>query len=223
MGGTIDFFQGLRLIGWAYPGWCPSALLAHPAQKMNLALYGGTFDPVHHGHLILAREALEQLGLDRVIFIPAGLSPHKLARTPAPGAIRRALLAAALADEPRFALDDSELHLPGPNFTSDTVERYAADYPGARLHYLIGADNLPELHTWRRIDELRRRVQFVVFGRKADGVDDAHGFPEVPRRIDISATDIRARVARGASIRYLVPEAVRTIIAANHLYQEPSH
>lgn len=190
---------------------------------MNLALYGGTFDPIHHGHLILAREALELLALDRVIFIPAGLSPHKLARTPAPAALRRAMLAAALADEPRFALDDSELQSPGPCFAIDTAGRFAAEFPGARLHYLIGADNLRELHTWRRIDELRRRVQFVVFGRKADAVDDAHGFPEVPRRIDISATDIRARVARGASIRYLVPEAVRTIIAENHLYQEPPH
>lgn len=190
---------------------------------MNLALYGGTFDPIHHGHLILAREALEQLALDRVFFIPAGLSPHKLARTPAPATLRRAMLAAALAAEPRLVLDDAELSLPGPNFAIDTVERYAAEFPGARLHYLIGADNLRELHTWRRIDELRRRVQFVVFGRKADGVDDTHGFPEVPRRIDISATDIRARVARGASVRYLLPEPVLKIIAEHHLYQEPSH
>lgn len=189
---------------------------------MNLALYGGTFDPVHHGHLILAREAVEQLALDRVIFIPAGLSPHKLARPPAPAALRRAMLAAALGDEPRFALDDTELQSPGPCFAIDTAERHAAQFPGARLHYLIGADNLRELHTWRRIDELRRRVQFVVFGRNA-GSADAHGFPEVPRRIDISATDIRARVARGASIRYLVPEAVRTIIAEHQLYQEPTH
>jgi len=190
---------------------------------MNLALYGGTFDPIHHGHLILAREALEQLALDRVIFIPAGLSPHKLARTPAPAALRRAMLVAALADEPRFVLDDTELHLPGPNFAIDTAERLAAQFPGARLHYLIGADNLRELHTWRRIAELRQHVQFVVFGRGADSVEGAHGFPAVLRRIDISATDIRARVARGASIRYLLPEPVRALIAQHHLYQEPSH
>ena len=100
---------------------------------MNLALYGGTFDPVHHGHLILAREALEQLALDRVIFIPAALSPHKLARDPAPAALRCAMLAAALADEPRFALDDSELQRPGPSFSIDSVERIAAQFPGARL------------------------------------------------------------------------------------------
>ena len=190
---------------------------------MNLALYGGTFDPIHHGHLILAREAVEQLGLERVIFIPAGLSPHKLARTPAPAALRLAMLAAALADEPRFVLDDSELRCPGPSFTIDTVERIAAGFPGARLHYLIGADNLRELHTWRRIDDLRRLVQFTVFGRGTDGTNATDGFPMIARRIDISATDIRARVARGASIRYLTPEPVRSIIAEHHLYQEPSH
>ena len=190
---------------------------------MNLALYGGTFDPVHHGHLILAREAVEQLGLDRVIFIPAGLSPHKLARMPAPASLRRAMLAAALADEPRFVLDDSELQRPGPSFSIDSAERIAAQFPGARLHYLIGADNLRELHTWRRIDDLRRIVQYTVFGRGADDPAATHGFPTLARRIDISATDIRARVARGASIRYLTPEPVRSIIAEHHLYQEPSH
>ena len=193
---------------------------------MNLALYGGTFDPIHHGHLILAREAVEQLGLDRVIFLPAGLSPHKLARTPAPAALRLAMLAAALAEEPRFVLDDSELQRPGPSFSIDSVERIAAEFPGARLHYLIGADNLRELHTWRRIDDLRRLVQFVVFGRGTDGTEATNatdGFPTLARRIDISATDIRARVARGASIRYLTPEPVRSLIAEHHLYQEPPH
>ncbi len=194
-----------------------------PQSDLRLALYGGSFDPIHHGHLILARDALEQLSLDRVIFIPAAHSPHKLARTPADGALRRAMLAAALADEPRFVLDDSELLRPGPSFSIETVERIAAEFPGARLHYLIGADNLRELHTWRRIEDLRRIAQFVVFGRGAEAADDSHGFPTISRRVDISATEIRARVARAASIRYLVPEPVSSIIADNHLYQEPPH
>jgi nicotinate-nucleotide adenylyltransferase len=194
-----------------------------PQSALRLALYGGTFDPVHHGHLILAREALEQLSLDRVIFIPAGHSPHKLARTPSPAALRLAMLAKAIADEPRFVLDDAELNQPGPSFSIDTVERISAEFPGAKLHYLIGADNLRELHTWRRIEDLRRLAQFVVFGRGADAADATYDFPSLPRRIDISATDIRARVARGASIRYLIPEPVRSIIADHHLYQEPPH
>jgi nicotinate-nucleotide adenylyltransferase len=204
-------------------GLVPLIAPTHPARLMNLALYGGTFDPLHHGHLILAREALEQLGLDRVIFIPAAISPHKLAGTPAPPALRREMVAAAIADEPRFELDDSELHRAGPSFTIDTVEQMRARYPGARLFYFIGADNLKELHTWRRIDDLRRLVQFVVFGRGDSAEQKAHDFSVIARRIDISATDIRARVARGASIRYLVPERVRAIIENHHLYQESRH
>ena len=190
---------------------------------MKLALYGGPFDPVHHGHLVLARDAVEQLGLERVIFIPAALSPHKLGRTPADGALRRAMLVAALVGEPRFVLDDAELQRPGPSFAIDTVERIAAEFPGAQLHYLIGADNVRELYTWRRFDDLRRLVQFVVFGRGAEAADEPYGFPTLARRIDISATEIRARVARGASIRYLTPEPVCALITTHHLYQDPPH
>ncbi len=190
---------------------------------MRLALYGGTFDPIHHGHLLLARDAQELLALDRVIFIPAALSPHKLATSPAPAEVRRAMLAAALADEPGFDLDDSELQRPGPSFAIDSVERIRAAHPGAQLHYLIGADNVPELHTWRSFEELRRLTQFVVFGRGENSPSALAGFHSLPRRIDISATEIRRRVARGASIRYLVPEPVRSLIATHHLYQDPPH
>lgn len=190
---------------------------------MRLALYGGTFDPVHHGHLLLARDALEQLELDRVVFIPANLSPHKLATSPAPAAVRLEMLRAAIADEPGFELDDSELEFSGPSFTIDTVERVRTRHPEAKIYYLIGADNVRELHTWRRYEDLVRLVEFVVFGR-GDKVD-AGGVPfhTLSRRIDISATEIRRRVARGASIRYLVPEPVRSIITAHQLYQDLPH
>lgn len=186
---------------------------------MKLALYGGTFDPIHHGHLLLARDALDELALDRVIFIPSALSPHKLATAPAPAAARLEMLAAAIADEPGFTIDDWELQRPAPSYAIDTVERIRAENPGAELFYLIGADNLRELHTWRRIDDLRRFVEFVVLGRGKSDLTD-NGFRVVGRRVDISATEIRQRVARGASIRYLVPEPVRSLIAAHHLYQE---
>lgn len=186
---------------------------------MKLALYGGTFDPIHHGHLLLARDALDKLALDRVIFIPSALSPHKLATAPAPAAARLEMLAAAIADEPGFTIDDWELQRPAPSYAIDTVERVRAENPGAELFYLIGADNLRELHTWRRIDDLRRFVEFVVLGRGKSDLTD-NGFRVVGRRVDISATEIRQRVARGASIRYLVPEPVRSLIAAHHLYLE---
>jgi nicotinate-nucleotide adenylyltransferase len=190
---------------------------------MRLAIYGGTFDPIHHGHLLLAREALEVLELDRVLFIPAALSPHKLHTSPAPAEVRLAMLAAALADEPGFLLDDAEILLPGPSFAIDTVERIRALHPDAAIHYLIGADNLAKLHTWRRIDDLRRLAEFVVLGRGKAGEEGSSGFRVLSRRIDISATDIRQRVALGASIRYLVPESVHSIIADHQLYQDPPH
>lgn len=189
---------------------------------MRLALYGGTFDPVHHGHLVLARDALEELQVDQVVFIPANLSPHKMATSPAPPALRREMLAAAIADEPGFTLDDSELQLSGPSFTIDTVERVRATYPDSQIYYLIGADNVRDLHTWRRIEDLRRLVEFVVFGRGDGSSQSANPFRTLNRRIDISATEIRRRVARGESIRYLVPEPVRSIITANQLYQDPT-
>lgn len=184
---------------------------------MKIALYGGTFDPIHHGHLILAREAVEQLGLDRVVFIPAAQSPHKLARAPEPAVARLEMVRAAVSEEARFEVDDAEMRRAGPSFTIDTVEAWLARVPGIELFYLIGHDNVRELPTWRRFGELRRLVQFVVCGRGENGA--SHDFPVIARRVDISATDIRARVARGDSIRYLVPDAVRAIIAARGLYQ----
>ncbi len=189
---------------------------------MRLALYGGTFDPVHNGHLILARDALALLNADKVVFIPARLSPHKQATSPASAAVRREMLAAAIAEEPGFELDDSELGVPGPSYTVDTLERVRAAYPQAEIFYLIGADNVRELHTWRRIEDLRRLAKFVVFGRGEAAIPGAEQFRVLPRRIDISATEIRQRVARGESIRYLVPEAVRSLIAAHHLYKDPT-
>jgi nicotinate-nucleotide adenylyltransferase len=188
---------------------------------MRLGLYGGTFDPIHHGHLILAREAIETLDLDQVVFIPAALSPHKLESCPVPGEIRRDMVAAAIAGEPRFTLDDSEIHRAGPSFTIDTVEHVRARHPGADLFYFIGEDNVAALDTWRRIADLRKLVQFVVFGRHSDSKSGE--FPRLARRIDISATEIRSRVAHGQSIRYLVPESVRVLIEKNHLYQESLH
>ena len=188
---------------------------------MRTALYGGSFDPIHHGHLILAREAMEQLALDRVVFIPAAQSPHKLSRIPASPELRLQMVRAAIAGEARFECDGSETEKPGPSFTVDTVEAWRAKAPGDEFIYLIGHDNVRELPTWRRYDELRAMVQFVVFER--DGSAPPHDFPSVKRRVDISATEVRKRVAERRSIRYLVPEPVRAIIAAHHLYQGERH
>ena len=188
---------------------------------MRTALYGGTFDPIHHGHLILAREAGEQLALDRVVFVPAAHSPHKPGRQPSPPEVRLRMVEAAIAGEAGFECDGSETVKPGPSFSVETVEAWRAKAPGDELFYLIGQDNVRELPTWRRYGDLRRLVQFVVFERDA-GLPP-HAFPSVKRRVDISATEVRKRVAEGRSIRYLVPESVRAIIEAHGLYQGENH
>ena len=188
---------------------------------MRTALYGGSFDPIHHGHLILAREAMEQLALDRVVFIPAAQSPHKLARIPSAPKIRLAMVQAAIGGEPRFECDPSETEREGPSFTVETVEEWRTRAPGDELFYLIGEDNVRELPTWRRFPELVRMVQFIVFTR--DATAPLHDFHRVARRVDISATEVRKRVAQGRSIRYLVPEAVREIIETHRLYQGETH
>ncbi|MGC3991113.1 MAG: nicotinate-nucleotide adenylyltransferase [Chthoniobacteraceae bacterium] len=188
---------------------------------MKIAIYGGTFDPIHHGHLILAREAVEKLGLDRLIFVPNTISPHKLARQAASPVLRLAMVRAAIAGEGSFAVDDLEIHRGGPSYAIETVEALQAREPGAEWVYLIGGDNIAALHTWKRFAELERLVQFVVFTRPGDSA--AHAYPVIQRQIEISATEIRERVAKGLSIRYLVPEPVREIIARENLYQESTH
>lgn len=188
---------------------------------MRTALYGGSFDPIHHGHLILAREAMEKLGLDRVVFIPAAQSPFKVDRTPAAPEIRLAMVLAAIGDEPRFECDASEAARHAPSFTVDTVEAWKKKAPGDELFYFLGEDNVRDLPKWRRYTELRSLVQFVVFSR--EDTPQTHQYACVSRRVDISATEVRKRVAEGRSIRYLVPEAVREIISMCSLYQGGSH
>lgn len=184
---------------------------------MRLILFGGTFDPIHHGHLILARDALETLAADRVVFIPAAISPHKLALAPSPPDVRRAMVAAAIAGEERFVLDDRELSRPGPSYTYDTVVELRAEWPGAELLYLVGFDNVGALETWYRFHDLEKLVRFIVLRRA--GVEASKSSPGLERRVDISSTEIRERVAQGLPISYLVPEPVRGIIEQNQLYR----
>ncbi len=186
-------------------------------RLQKIGLYGGSFDPIHHGHLILARQALESLGLDRVLFIPAGISPHKLDRPPAPADLRCQMVAASVRDEPGLGWDDCEIRREGPSFAIDTVREMAVRFPGAEIFYFIGEDNLAALHTWKDIAELRTLVKFVVMSR--GGTSGSPGFPVISRQIDISSTDIRNRIARGLSVRYLLPEAACEIITHHRLYR----
>ena len=187
------------------------------ALRKKIGIYGGTFDPVHNGHLILAREAREQLELQTIIFVPAAVSPFK--NTPSgSGEERLAMLQAAIAGEPGFAIDECELHRTPPSYTIDTVESIRGREHDAELFYLLGQDNVPGLTKWHRFGDLQQLVQFVVLDRTGEPAN--HSYHLVHRKVDISATEIRNRVASNRSIRYLVPESVNEIIKSRRLYQE---
>lgn len=183
----------------------------------KIGLFGGTFDPIHHGHLIMAREAREELGLDEVVFVPARISPHKLGTHPASPEARCAMVEAAIRGEEGFAWSDCEALRGGPSFAIDTVNSLAAQRPGVELFFFIGSDNVPTLHTWRKIDELRRLVRFVVLCRGDQTAPE--DFLTVQREVDISSTDIRNRIASGLSVRYLLPEVVHEFIQNHGLYR----
>lgn len=185
----------------------------------KIGIFGGTFDPIHHAHLILARDALEALNLEKVIFVPAAASPHKLGQKLAPADVRLEMVRAALAGEPGFECDPMELERPAPSYAVETVEALRQREPDAELFFLIGEDNVGRLPTWHRFAELSQMVQFVVLDRAGERTE--HPYQTIRRPLDISATNIRNTVARGRSIRYLVPPAVEKIIQDRQLYREP--
>lgn len=194
-----------------------------PASALRLGILGGTFDPPHLGHLIVARDAAEALELDRVLLVLAARPPHK-ARAAAPADTRMAMLEAAVDDDPLLEASDVELRRDGPSYTVDTLARLRADHPEAQLFLLIGVDQWRQLATWKDPEGIARMATVAVMARAGDtpaAVDPGVAVKarSVPvTRIDVSATEIRARVREGKSIRHLVPEAVRRIIEREGLY-----
>jgi nicotinate-nucleotide adenylyltransferase len=184
----------------------------------KIAIYGGTFDPIHHGHLIVAREALERLGADELIFIPARISPFRKTAPVARDELRLSMIRAAIGKEPGFSVDDCELRRPAPSYTIDTVEQIRQRRPDATIYCLVGEDHVAKLPKWRRFTDLEKLVRFVVLDRS--GHQPSHLYPVIRRKIDISATEIRKRVATGRSIRYFVPSEVEEIIRSEKLYLE---
>ena len=189
---------------------------------MKIGIFGGTFDPPHNGHLIAAQDACEALRLDRLLFIPAGNPSHKRDQTISPAAIRLEMLQAAVAGDARFEVSDIELRRAGFSYTADTLRQLKDVYGGAEFYLLLGADQVRDLPTWYEPEEVARLARIVLISRL--GVD---AVPQVESmisttvritRIDVSASDIRQRVAEGRSIRYLVPAAVETIIRERGLY-----
>jgi nicotinate-nucleotide adenylyltransferase len=157
----------------------------------KIAIYGGTFDPVHQAHLILARQAIETLGLDKVILVPAAISPLKKSAPVASGEVRLQMLQAAIKGEPEFEVNECELLRPPPSYTIDTVEDIRRRECDASIYCLIGEDNVDNLTKWRRFVDLEKMVRFVVLDRS--GQRPHHAYRVIRRKIDISATEIRKR------------------------------
>ena len=184
---------------------------------MRIGILGGSFDPIHHGHLILARAAKEELGLDRVLFVPANKSPHKTETKPATAEDRIGMVRLATAGEEGFEASDIELRRPAPSYTVDTLRELKQSHPRDEFVLLIGADNVAKFDTWREPEEIKRLARIAVLDRTGSAA--AHDWPVVQRLVDISSTDIRSRVAAGRSIRYLTPGAVCDYIHSHRLYR----
>ncbi|CAN5831047.1 nicotinate-nucleotide adenylyltransferase [soil metagenome] len=187
----------------------------------SIGVFGGTFDPPHLGHLIVAADVCVALELDRLLFIPAAVPPHKLAQVEATAEQRLEMVRAAVRGDARFEVDDLELRRPGPSFTVDTLHTLRTRFPESRLYFLIGADALREIHSWREPEEVARLAQLIVFARDGQQAPTMHGISAQPvpvTRVDISASEIRRRVRAGIPIRYLVPDAVREIVERENLY-----
>ena len=190
---------------------------------MKLGIYGGSFDPVHLGHLLVAQAALEELGLDRLFFVPAAQSPFKGESQPASGAVRRQLLALALAGKTNCEIDDQEIRRGGISYTVDTLRDYVRRFPGAQLFYIIGADNAAKLNAWREPGELATLAEFVAVPRPG-GVPAVFPSPFRGRTLKgfpfgVSSSEIRARVKAGLPVDFLVPPLVAGAIRDAGVYR----
>lgn len=195
----------------------------------QIGILGGTFDPIHNGHLAIAAEVHWRLGLERVIFVPAGHQPLKPRGHCASAEDRLAMTRLATADNPAFVVSDWEVARPGPSYTVDTMEALGQVWPAAQLFFIIGADAVASLPRWYQIGRLLTLCRLVVVGRPGwhidpdvqTRLDPAHAWvPVEGPALDISATNLRVRRRSGAPIRYQVPEAVHAYIEAHHLYED---
>ena len=200
---------------------------------MKIGLIGGTFNPIHHGHLILSEYVRENFQLDKVIFIPTGLPPHKSATVVEKPEIRLEMTKLAIERNQFFSVSDIETYREGISYTIDTITELKNLYPNDQLYFLIGADSLFELPTWKYYDKLISKTNIIVvnrpggannlIGAKIKEYEDQFGGSIIEVKsplIDISSSDIRNRVKDGKSIKYLVPNNVEEFILQKNLYKE---
>ncbi len=203
---------------------------------MRLGIFGGTFDPIHLGHLILAEHCRAACRLDRVLFIPAGQPPHKSDRQITPGRERLEMVELAIAGQAAFAASSIELERKGPSYSAETLAELAQQNPGAELFFLMGSDSLADLPFWYQPVHIAAMATLVVATRPGSEqpnvvpIRDVIGQSATERLLEhlveiplvqVSSSDIRARVAAGQSVRYLVPRAVECYIQDKRLYLDP--
>lgn len=199
---------------------------AEALTGVRLGILGGTFDPPHVGHLLAASDAVEALGLDRLLFIPAAVQPFKSGRVEASPAERLRMLQLMVGDDPRFAVDSIEIDREGLSYTVDTLAALSARDPGARRFLLIGEDLAGQIESWREPRRIAALAEIVVLSRGGSaGAGSAPAIPAIPvtriatRRVDVSSTEIRARVRAGRSIHGFVTDAVADFIRSAGLYR----
>lgn len=187
---------------------------------MRIGVLGGTFDPIHHGHLAAASQVCAAMSLDRVLIVPTAVQPFKRGVDVATASDRVAMCIEAVRDDPRFVVSTVDIDRGGVTYTVDTLRDLGAQYAGAELYFIAGADSLARLSEWKDAEQLGQLAQFVGVTRAG------HSFPQLDRvqkvvevpSLAISSTDIRRRVRAGAPIRYLVPTPVSDYIVTNELY-----
>ena len=197
---------------------------------MKLAIMGGTFNPIHIGHLVCAEEAITQYGFDEVLFMPAGLPPHKEVEAGATAQFRFEMTVRAIAGNPRFRVSRFEIDRPEPSYTIDTIRHFRQEMPEAEIFFITGSDAIIEILDWKDPQELLKMATLIAAIRPGYPLDDfdrrsgiiSEGRVRVMQipAIGVSSTMIRERVAGRRSIRYLVPDAVREFIEAEGLYRE---
>jgi nicotinate-nucleotide adenylyltransferase len=196
-----------------------------PARRIGVM--GGTFDPVHHGHLVAASEVAHNFALDEVIFVPTGEPYLKETRVVSAAEDRYLMTVIATASNPRFSVSRVDIDRPGPTYTIDTLRDLRAAGPNDELFFITGADALAEILTWHAVDELFTLAHFVGCtrpGHRLSGAglpEDKVSLVEIPA-LAISSTECRARVAAGEPVWYLVPDGVVQYIAKRRLYAKPS-
>ncbi|XVV05391.1 nicotinate-nucleotide adenylyltransferase [Actinosynnema sp. CA-248983] len=192
-------------------------------SNRRIGVMGGTFDPVHHGHLVAASEVQARFDLDEVVFVPTGEPWQKSARVVSPAEDRYLMTVIATASNPRFSVSRVDIDRGGPTYTVDTLSDLKAAYPDAELFFITGADALEQILSWRRADDVFDLAHFIGVTRPGYDLDDTHLPPgavslvEVPA-MAISSTDVRARNATGLPIWYLVPDGVVQYISKRRLY-----